>query len=347
VVKIALKHLGSYLNEERVKRNIESLKANHPSPKIQSLAQSVIESDVQFQYIQELVPKWGRYIIETLPGLESFVTKEATLQGIPLQKGVVGDGWIELTQVNIDIEKLRSLHTIIRVHGIVSVCKEENDEITFNPYVESHNLYRFANRLKKIKIRSTSFETVSILTEKEMIRPTRRLRSTSLDWRVARAMVLCSNPSDNDVFLDPTCGSGTLLLDRAAFGSYHSLKGGDLDEETVETAIDNLRGYKNVDLKSWNAAALPLQDGSVSVVVSNLPFGRRVGDHESNVILYPQFIKEVNRVLKVGGRAVLLTQEVKLLHHAAALYKNNFTLEMDQPVEMGGLTPHIMLLKKK
>jgi tRNA G10 N-methylase Trm11 len=273
--------------------------------------------------------------------------EEATLQGITLQKGVVGDGWIEVIQDKTDLEKLRLLHTIMQVHGVLSFSNEENDDISINPYVKDHDIDQLTSRFKKIKIKSTVFETIPVITEKEMIRPTRRLRSTSLDWRVSRAMVLCSKPSNGDVFVDPTCGSGTLLLDRAAFGTYHTLKGGDLDAEAVQTATDNLRAYKNVDLQIWNAASLPLQDNSVSVIVSNLPFGRRVGDHEANVALYPQLMKEVNRVLDVGGRAVLLTQEVNLLHHAAALYKNTFTIEMDSPVEMGGLTPHIIVLKKK
>ncbi|MXQ55681.1 HEAT repeat domain-containing protein [Shimazuella alba] len=347
VVKTALKHLSSYLKEDQVKKSIESLKANHPSPKIQYLAQTVIESDAQFQHIQELTPKWGRYILETLPGLESFVIEEATLQGITLQKGVVGDGWIEVIQDEADLMKLRLLHTIVQVHGVLSFTDEENDSISINPYVKDYNIDQLTSRFKKIKIKSTVFETALVVTEKEMTRPTRRLRSTSLDWRVARAMVLCSKPSDGDVFVDPTCGSGTLLLDRAAFGTYRTLKGGDLDAEAVQTAADNLSKYNDVDVQIWDATSLPLEDSSVSVIVSNLPFGRRVGDHEANVALYPPFMKEVNRVLDVGGRAVLLTQEVNLFHHAVALYKNNFTMEMDHPIEMGGLTPHIIVLKKK
>ncbi|MCH5583400.1 HEAT repeat domain-containing protein [Shimazuella sp. AN120528] len=347
VVKTSLEHLSSYINEERVKNSIESLKLNHPSPKIRNLAETVIESETVLQQIQASVPKWGRYILETLPGLESFVAEEAALQGITLHKGAGGDGWIEVVQDERDIEKLRSLHTIMQVHGILAYFNEKDkDTIIFNPYVQEYNIGQLTNRFQEIKIQSTIFQTVPVITEKEMIRPARRLRSTSLDWRVARAMVLCSKPSSHDVFVDPTCGSGTLLLDRAAYGSYRSLKGGDLNVEAVQTAADNLREWENVDLQIWDAASLPLADSSVSVMVSNLPFGRRVGDHESNVALYPIFIKEVNRVLNSGGRAVLLTQEVKLLHHAITPYKNQFTLELDQPVEMGGLTPHIIVLKK-
>lgn len=347
VVKISLGHLSFYLNEKRVENSVESLKLAHPSPKIRALAEAVLESQAALQRIQTLIPKWGRFILETLPGLESFVFEEAVLQGIILRKGAAGDGWIEVIQDDLDIEKLRSLHTISQVHGIPFYFNEgEENEIILNPYIQEREIEQITNHLKEIKIQSITFQTVPVFTEKEMIRPRRKLRSTSLDWRVARAMVLCSKPSSHDVFVDPTCGSGTLLLDRAAFGAYCVLKGGDLNEEAIQTAAENLSGRKNVDLQIWNAASLPLLDRSASIIVSNLPFGRRVGDHEGNVALYPQFMKEVNRVLDSDGRFVLLTQEVKLLHHALVSYKNEFMMELDQPVEMGGLTPHIIVLKK-
>lgn len=346
VVKISLEHLSFYLNEKRVENSVESLKLEHPSPKIRALAEAVLESQAALQRIQTLIPKWGRFILETLPGLESFVFEEAALQGITLRKVAAGNGWIEVIQDDLDIEKLRSLHTITQVHGILSYFNREENEITLNPYIQEREIEQLTNHLKEIKIQSTTFRTVPVLTEKEMIRPRRKLRSTSLDWRVARAMILCSNPSSHDVFVDPTCGSGTLLLDRAAFGDYRVLQGGDQDEEAVQTAADNLSSFKNVALQVWNAASLPLLDNSASVIVSNLPFGRRVGDHEANVALYPKIMKEVDRVLESDGRAVLLTQEVKLLHHALVSYKNEFLMELDQPVEMGGLTPHIIVLKR-
>lgn len=347
VVKMSLEHLSFYLNEKKVKNSIESLKLEHPSPKIRSFAEAVLETPIILHRIQVFAPKWGRYILETLPGLESFVLEEAALKGITLRKVAAGDSWIKVIQDEWNIEKLRTLHTITQVHGILSYFNEEENDSTFNPYIREHNLEQLTQHIKEIKIQSTTFQTVPVITEKEMIRPVRKLRSTSLDWRVARAMILCSKPSSQDVFVDPTCGSGTLLLDRAAFGTYCSLQGGDLDEKAVQTAAENLSDRENVDLQIWNTVSLPLLDSSASVIVSNLPFGRRVGDHEANVALYPQFMKEVSRVLHSGGRAVVLTQEVKLLFHALAPYKNEFMKELDQPVEMGGLTPHIIVLKKK
>lgn len=348
VVRASLQHLSSYSRDERVSKSIECLTESHPSPKIRDLAEAVLEREKILRQVQTAVPKWGRCILETLPGLESFVEQEATLRGVVLHKGAAGNGYLEVFQEASDIEKLRSLHTVRQVYGIVSYFDEtEKANIVTNPYIHAHQLDQLIPHGKEIKIQSMTFQTIPVVTEKEMRRPARRLRSTSLDWRVARAMVLCSNPSSDDIVVDPTCGSGTILLDRAAFGTYQALKGGDLDEEAVRAATENLEGYKNVAIQKWNATALPFANNSVNAVISNLPFGRRVGDHEANVALYSPFVKEVYRILNDGGRAVLLTQEIKLLYQAITKNKTSFLVELDQPIEMGGLTPHIIVLRAR
>jgi len=47
----------------------------------------------------------------------------------------------------------------------------------------------------------------------------------------------------------------------------------------------------------------------VDVIVSDLPFGHRHGDFNKNQSLYPKILTEFARVLKKGGRSVLLTTE--------------------------------------
>ncbi|CAN0474369.1 unnamed protein product, partial [Phaeothamnion confervicola] len=45
----------------------------------------------------------------------------------------------------------------------------------------------------------------------------------SLKPTVARAMALLTKPQDDDVFLDPMCGGGTILIERAQIGRYARL----------------------------------------------------------------------------------------------------------------------------
>lgn len=139
----------------------------------------------------------------------------------------------------------------------------------------------------------------------------------SLKPTIARAMALLTEPAEDDIFLDPMCGAGTILIERAMTGRYRELLGGDSDPAAVAAALDNIGPrYKPVSVRRWDARALPLEDGSVSRIATNLPFGKQVGSPQENRTLYPALLAEWVRVLRPGGRMVLLTGDVETLQRA-------------------------------
>jgi tRNA (guanine6-N2)-methyltransferase len=141
----------------------------------------------------------------------------------------------------------------------------------------------------------------------------------SLKPTVAAAMALISQPRDDDVVLDPMCGAGTLLIERAEAGRYRQLLGGDVVPAAVAAAMENVGPrYRPIDLREWDARFLPLTDASVTAILSNLPFGRKIGARAANRALYPALLAEWSRVLGEGGRMVLLTSESALLATAVA-----------------------------
>jgi len=134
---------------------------------------------------------------------------------------------------------------------------------------------------------------------------------------VAAALVFLTHPAPNDVFIDPMCGSGTILAERVLAGRCRSMAGGDILLDRVYAARKNLSGLgKSVRLSRWDARRLPIPSEWVDQVVVNLPFGKQVGSRSTIETLYPQFIAELERVLKLGGGAVLLTSEFDLLKSA-------------------------------
>src|SRR3984885_15431428 len=139
-------------------------------------------------------------------------------------------------------------------------------------------------------------------------------RPGSLRPSVAAALAMLSDPAPDDVFLDPLCGTATVLIERAHFGRYAMLLGGDSDRDTLEAARENIGPrYKPIELKQWDATALPLENNSVDKIVSNLPWGMKHGSHSENRRLYPRLIGEFRRVLKPGGTMVLLSAEMRLM----------------------------------
>ncbi|MEA3403712.1 MAG: THUMP domain-containing protein, partial [Armatimonadota bacterium] len=138
--------------------------------------------------------------------------------------------------------------------------------------------------------------------------------AASLNPTVAQAMCRLANPQPGELFMDPMCGAGTILLERARIGGAALLVGGDLFAEPLAKAAENLQADGvGATLLQWDARHLPLRSGCVSRAVCNLPWGRRIGSHRVNRHLYPGFVRELARVLRPSGRAVLLTQEKRLI----------------------------------
>jgi len=134
---------------------------------------------------------------------------------------------------------------------------------------------------------------------------------------VAAALVFLTEPESDDVFMDPMCGSGTILAERVLAGGYRSVVGGDILLNRVYASSKNLvLPDEPVRLCQWNAGRLPIPSGAVDKLAVNLPFGKRVGSRREIERLYPQFATELERILKPEGVAVLLTSEYDLLRSA-------------------------------
>jgi 23S rRNA G2445 N2-methylase RlmL len=140
-------------------------------------------------------------------------------------------------------------------------------------------------------------------------------RPGSLRPSVAAAMAWLSETRDDDILLDPFCGVGTVLIERAHMGRYRNLIGSDRDSAAIRAARENIGPrYKPIEVhEDWDAGALPLADASVTKIVTNLPWGIKHGSHATNRRLYGDWIAELNRVLRQNGKMVLLTAEWRLM----------------------------------
>ena len=159
---------------------------------------------------------------------------------------------------------------------------------------------------------------------------------------IARAIVnLCEIRTD-DLVLDPFCGTGGILLEAGMIRAR--VLGIDVQESMVRGADMNLRSHGfEYQLASGDACNLPLKDGSIDAVVTDPPYGRSaVVMAESVESLYKNALLEIYRVMKAGGRAVVLSDfelpwadEVGFV--VTGLYKNRVHRS---------LTRYIMVLRK-
>lgn len=170
----------------------------------------------------------------------------------------------------------------------------------------------------------------------------------SLRPTVAYAMVWLSDIKDEDVFLDPMCGAATILIERAEAGRYKQLYGGDIRPEALAAAQTNVGNkFKPIELNQWDARHLPFEDGTIDKIVCNLPFGKQIGSPDENQELYGSFLKEVSRLLKSDGKAVLLTSEAHLLKEHIAPLRDLKIVREERHIKVLGCPASIFVLAKK
>jgi predicted RNA methylase len=163
---------------------------------------------------------------------------------------------------------------------------------------------------------------------------------------VAAIMCRLAKIQPGDLVLDPMCGAGTLLVVAGAGYEPRLAVGTDVDPVAVKAATANVaaRGVPALILRA-DARHLPLPADSVDRVVSNLPFGKRVGSHDENVRLYPAMLRELTRVLTRQGRAALLTEDKRIFREAVQRTPRLHVVR-ELVVESGGAHPSVYVLAR-
>jgi 23S rRNA G2445 N2-methylase RlmL len=170
----------------------------------------------------------------------------------------------------------------------------------------------------------------------------------ALNASVAAAMVRLTDPKKDDEFLNLTCGSGTLMIERMGWGPARRILGCDRHPEAVRCALDNLHAsgtHGRICLTLSDCEKLPLPPRSVDVIVADLPFGHLVGSHQDNLMLYPRFMAEAARVARPEARFVLITHEVSLMRQILDR-SDVWDTEHVLPITLSGLHPRIYVLHK-
>ncbi len=129
----------------------------------------------------------------------------------------------------------------------------------------------------------------------------------SLDPVIAYSMIRMSAPSPDDVFLDPLCGAGTCGIERCHYGDARRIIASDSSSEAVAATAANCESAGAApEIRQWDAMALPLEDASVTTVVTDMPYGKDIPLGNAGLFIDGLFA-EMARVMVPGGRFILLT----------------------------------------
>ena len=152
---------------------------------------------------------------------------------------------------------------------------------------------------------------------------------------IAKSLIWFSHPSNKDVFLDPFCGSGTIVAERERY-AYRKILAFDIQASAVETTKSNVS--KKVIVREGDACHLPINDSCIHVIVTNLPWDIQIRS-ENIRNLYYMFLCEALRVLKENGRMILLTDKIDILRQVCQ--ELNVGIKELAQISLHGLHPYV------
>jgi tRNA (guanine10-N2)-dimethyltransferase len=140
--------------------------------------------------------------------------------------------------------------------------------------------------------------------------------------RTARTLINISCSREGGRVLDPFCGTGGILIEAEMLGM--EVLGSDFDPLMVGGSLRNIHG---ADLMVADATHLPLGDHSMDAVVTDFPYGQSVCIKKTDTMdnLYHDALGEIQRVLKTGHRAVIVThKDISAIaeHHMTILQRH-------------------------
>ncbi|KAM9409550.1 tRNA (guanine(6)-N(2))-methyltransferase THUMP3 [Pholidichthys leucotaenia] len=182
---------------------------------------------------------------------------------------------------------------------------------------------------------------------------------TTLRSTLCYGMLRLCKPQVSDIILDPMCGTGAIPLEGAIEFNSSFYIAGDNNDMAVNRTINNVCHIQKrradmgsssglpIDTVQWDLCNLPIRTNSVDIIITDMPFGKRMGSKKKNWDLYPSCLREMGRVCRPGsGKAVLLTQDKKCFAKAISRMGGLWTKLFTVWVNVGGLHAGVYLLKR-
>ncbi len=165
------------------------------------------------------------------------------------------------------------------------------------------------------------------------------------------AYILCmiAKLEKEDILFDPFCGSSVIPITALKYFDIKRVICSDISSKAVYASKKNFKAAEIEEEKyklfKSDIKDIKLTKRNVDKMVSNLPFGIRVGEHNENIEIYKSLEFLANKLLRRKGILVLLTQEKKLLRE---IFNNEkWSIKSVIRVNEGGLLPEVFVIKRR
>ncbi len=162
---------------------------------------------------------------------------------------------------------------------------------------------------------------------------------------LAYAMLRLSSINEG-MLLDPFCGGGTIVIEAASIYEQLDVYASDISARYIEGAKMNAAAAKvTIKFKICDAKELDKCYDKMDVIVTNPPYGIRMGRKTNLRELYKRFLDSAAKIVVKDGRIVLITRKAVSFRNLA-LNTNKLYLEHERVVGSGDLYPHIFVLRR-
>ena len=225
----------------------------------------------------------------------------------------------------------------------INIEKKSPDSLAFSP-IES-DIETFRNLYSPSHIKDENGKELNLSR-----RPWRKeYVPAGIDPSLAYIMCQIADMDNNTILYDPFCGAGTIPITALSYFNIKKSICSDISGTAIEKCKTNfeltdITEEKYIIFRS-GIKDIKLNKQNVDRIITNLPFGIRVGSHEENVKIYKDLEDKADRLLRTKGQLIILTQEKKLIRDT--FRKDKWNVESVARINEGGLLPEIFRIERK
>ncbi len=160
----------------------------------------------------------------------------------------------------------------------------------------------------------------------------------SLKSSVAYSLLRLADVNENDVVLDPMCGSGIIPISASSIGA--KALGMDIDKKAIDIAEQNKKQKKSdAEFTIQDSTETGFEEKSIDKIVSNIPFDKQVKASYDK----EKFFSEMLRITKKDSKLVFLMDPENMMKR---IIKKQFPNMESFKIKNSGLAARIVIIEK-
>ena len=166
------------------------------------------------------------------------------------------------------------------------------------------------------------------------------LQKGELRPELANLMCWLSEPSSDDVFLDPFCGYGSIPFERSGIAGYRRIMASDIDKEKLRAVAAKLQSTTNrsnilVSADDFLKIAAP-KHLVINKIVTDPPWGDYEKMSVETVKFYEVFLQKCSELLAPGGILVFISSCKSEIDEALKKLPPKLALEQSYDILVSG-----------